>query len=564
MSLDTLDSDKFINLISKNKDNNLNNYSDVQDTEQLISLLKDKFLLQSKKKNNSPSKNNNCKINNNIGDIDLTINSKIYKFPDISETELKSKLNKDKLNDTSSNSINSALLNSNSQTSENFASQIQKQDKITDLIKSKNPKQIQNDSDLDKTSSNEIDTDLVKSDLITSDNELGNIEEKKNIKIDSLPKQVDEKIKNRGDTIKEKLSEEPVQKVEQKNLNQSEPKIIIQQIKETQEKPKETQEKPKETQEKPKETQEKPNENLEIKKELPEAIVKLISNFEKKEKASGIKDKTTVLNDVKSKDDIKSEDDKKSSKKNIFLKNNYNSIIKKLENLTTSDADTKLMIHAIKKIHKDLKKNKKEKKLIGGYNKKQKIMGQRLLNDDSEIFYNNTKKLSNNDYNIFYNSDFEYGDNSDKNELKRMMMRQKETLHQEVLEMIMGMLNKGLLLQSNKPIKADERNARLIKAFIYRIVSEKNPEMGGMDKILSIKTMNEDEIIKLIKKMPDLDELEENIKKHIEEKNKMKKNNVSEESEESEEIKNKKSSKKSSAKKTSAKKTKTASKKSKK
>jgi len=88
--------------------------------------------------------------------------------------------------------------------------------------------------------------------------------------------------------------------------------------------------------------------------------------------------------------------------------------------------------------------------------------------------------------------------------------------------------------------------------------------MGGMDKILSIKTMNEDEIIKLIKKMPDLDELEENIKKHIEEKNKMKKNNVSEESEESEEIKNKKSSKKSSAKKTSAKKTKTASKKSKK
>jgi hypothetical protein len=99
-------------------------------------------------------------------------------------------------------------------------------------------------------------------------------------------------------------------------------------------------------------------------------------------------------------------------------------------------------------------------------------------------------------------------------------MRQKETLHHEVLEMIMGMLKKGTLTQSNKTIEATERNAKLVKAYIYRLVSEKNPEMGGMDKIISIKTMNENEINNMIKKMPNLDDLEESIKKHLEEKSK--------------------------------------------
>ena len=104
--------------------------------------------------------------------------------------------------------------------------------------------------------------------------------------------------------------------------------------------------------------------------------------------------------------------------------------------------------------------------------------------------------------------------------------RQKQSLHHEVLEMIMGMLNKGLLLQSNKPIEASEKNAKLVKAYIYRKVSEKNPEMGGMDKILSIKTMGDNQIINMVKKMHDLEELEESIRKHLEEKSKNKKNNL--------------------------------------
>ena len=162
----------------------------------------------------------------------------------------------------------------------------------------------------------------------------------------------------------------------------------------------------------------------------------------------------------------------------------------------------------------------------GGTSKKQQIMGYRNLNSDSDISFVNSKKnkTSNTDYNKLYNSDSEYGTVSNKNELKRMISRQKESLHHEVLEMIMGMLNKGLLLQSNKPIEASEKNAKLVKAYIYRQISEKNPEMGGMDKILSIKTMNENEIINIVKKIPSLDELEENIKKHLEEKNKNIKN----------------------------------------
>ena len=42
--------------------------------------------------------------------------------------------------------------------------------------------------------------------------------------------------------------------------------------------------------------------------------------------------------------------------------------------------------------------------------------------------------------------------------------------------------------------------------------------MGGMDKILTFKTMNETEIINLVKKMPKLEELEQNLLKYIEDK----------------------------------------------
>ena len=258
---------------------------------------------------------------------------------------------------------------------------------------------------------------------------------------------------------------------------------------------------------------------------------------------------------------------KLNSKSKIFLKNSSD----KINDQTSSDIDTNTLLKAIKKIQNNYgNENIINDNLMGGGNhNKQKIMGYRNFNEDSDISFINSKKntLSKTseyiDYNTLYNSDSEYGaESSTKNELKRMMSRQKETLHNEVLEMIMGMLNKGLLLQSNKPIEATEKNAKLVKAFIYRYVSEKNPEMGGMDKILSIKTMNENEIVNIVKKMPSLSEIEESIKKHLEEKNKNKANMIDSEKSESPQVDNdkKKSSKKSSKKSTdkpAAKKTKT-------
>ena len=206
--------------------------------------------------------------------------------------------------------------------------------------------------------------------------------------------------------------------------------------------------------------------------------------------------------------------------------------------------------------------------MIGGSfkNKKQLIVGHRKLISDSDQLEIKLKKINkpiiSNDYNLLYNSDSEFGTKSKLNELSRMMISQKEKLHKEILEIIMGMLNNGLLIQSNKPIEANEKNAKLIKAYIYRQISEKNPQMGGMDKILTFKTMSENEIINIVKKMPDLDKLEKIILKHMEDKKINKKNEKksidisetseasekSEKSEESEESEKSKKSKKTSSK----------------
>ena len=87
------------------------------------------------------------------------------------------------------------------------------------------------------------------------------------------------------------------------------------------------------------------------------------------------------------------------------------------------------------------------------------------------------------------------------------------------------MLNKGLLMRKSKPIESSEKNAKLIKAFIYKQISEKNPQLNGMDKILMIKKMNEQDIISMIKNIPSLDDIEKNIQKHMEEKKNNNNNN---------------------------------------
>ena len=232
------------------------------------------------------------------------------------------------------------------------------------------------------------------------------------------------------------------------------------------------------------------------------------------------------------------------SKYGVFLKNK---IKYDKNNSLTSEIDTNTLLRAIKKIQTNNVIESEQLKGGAITNKKQSMIGHRKLVSDSDKSIKMNKNLLSNEYDMLYNTDSELGKKSKINELSRMMISQKEKLHNEVLEIIMGMLNNGLLTQSNKPIEANERNAKLIKAYIYRQISEKNPQMGGMDKILTFKTMSENEIINTVKKMPNLDELEKSIQKHIEEK---KSKNILETSETSESSeKPKKSSKKTSKKK---------------
>jgi hypothetical protein len=198
-------------------------------------------------------------------------------------------------------------------------------------------------------------------------------------------------------------------------------------------------------------------------------------------------------------------------------------------------------------------------KQTGGSKKsnKNKVMGYRNLVFNSDSDENSKNKISiSNDYDLLYNSDSEFGNMNE--ELSIMMRTQKDQIHEKVLNMIMGLLDKGILEKDSVPIEATERNAKLIKAHIYKNISENNQQMGGLDKIVMFNKMTEQQIIEMVKDMPDLDKLEKEIQKHISDKQKSKPNKKSkntDESEESEEPKktSKKSTKESKTKKDSKK-----------
>ncbi len=204
--------------------------------------------------------------------------------------------------------------------------------------------------------------------------------------------------------------------------------------------------------------------------------------------------------------------------------------------------DTDVLMRAIDNIQSS-KKTNNVNFLEGGGVKSEKIMGYRKLllhsdKSDNNIYTRTNEnsireskisklskysKKSNKSDDLSINLDLYYSDGENgtsTNELSRLINSRKNDLHTEVINMIMGMLNKGLITKNSKPIEASEKNSKLIKSFLYRIVSEKNPQLTGMDKILMIKKMNDKEIIDSLTKMPDLDELEENIRKHIESKQK--------------------------------------------
>ena len=283
---------------------------------------------------------------------------------------------------------------------------------------------------------------------------------------------------------------------------------------------------------------------------------KTSNNFKKLESETSLNplhtDLEKYINETTSDESIGT---KAKTKYNVFLKkeNSYGD-----KNLDTTEIDTNTLLGVIKKIQdNNITESENLLDMIGGGSKKneQHIIGHRKLILNNFKKTQGNKPLNSDDYNELYNSDSEFGTKSKKsknlnNELSRMMISQKEKIHKEVLEMIMGMLNKGLITQSNKPLEPSERNAKLIKAYIYRQISEKNPQMGGMDKIMMFKAMSENDIIGAVKKMPELDELEKTIQKHLEDKKTNKKSiDVSETveaSEISEELKKpkKKSSKK--------------------
>ena len=148
-----------------------------------------------------------------------------------------------------------------------------------------------------------------------------------------------------------------------------------------------------------------------------------------------------------------------------------------------------------------------------------KLMGYRSLNVISFKNAEKTKKSSNT--NVKENSLTGYflSDSSELvggNELERMINNRKSEVHEDVLRMIIDMLNNGTITQNKKPVDANERNARLIKSFLYKMVSVKNPQMSGMEKISLIKDMKNDEIMDILKKLPDLDKLEKEIQSHNE------------------------------------------------
>jgi outer membrane biosynthesis protein TonB len=193
---------------------------------------------------------------------------------------------------------------------------------------------------------------------------------------------------------------------------------------------------------------------------------------------------------------------------NIDTEQFYNNLTNKISNMMKNN-DTNIIM----------------KEIQDGGNSK--IMGYRKLNSSSfneaglrkgRLTVNKGKSAVSKDSKHL---DHIFSDSSDLvggNELQRMINTRKSEIHMEVLNMIMEMLNKGEIRQDNKPIEASEKNAKLVKAYMYKVVSEKNPQMNGMEKISLIKNMNNTDITTILKKLPNLDKLEKEIQEHIEKK----------------------------------------------
>ena len=96
----------------------------------------------------------------------------------------------------------------------------------------------------------------------------------------------------------------------------------------------------------------------------------------------------------------------------------------------------------------------------------------------------------------------------------------KTILHDEVQTRISKMLYNQNILYKNNPINNTETNARLIKSFLYKQISNKYPKYNSFDKISTINKLNDNELYNLLEGLPNLDEYYTNIQQNKEKRTK--------------------------------------------
>jgi hypothetical protein len=202
---------------------------------------------------------------------------------------------------------------------------------------------------------------------------------------------------------------------------------------------------------------------------------------------------------------------------------------------TFSSIDTDDLIKGIEKRRQDeFESSIDTDKLIEAIEGKEKEetrqMGGKDIFKTVEMMGGSHKKKSKKNKKLLKDEYTDSEDNITNNYLARLVRSKKDEFHEQVLQMIKDLLKDGKFYRGSEQIDDNERNALLIKRFLYRYLSEKNPELSGMDKILNIKNMTESEMVKLVKNIPDLDDLEKQIQQHLTEKskNKLKSNSKSE------------------------------------
>ncbi len=85
-------------------------------------------------------------------------------------------------------------------------------------------------------------------------------------------------------------------------------------------------------------------------------------------------------------------------------------------------------------------------------------------------------------------------------------LSRKTILHNQVQDKILDMLNNKEILYQNIPVQNLEKNARLIKSFLYKEISLEYPKLNSYNKILKINQLNKDELLLIFNNLPNLEE----------------------------------------------------------